>query len=286
MNKKENRFCVYLHIRPDKNEVFYTGIGVEKRPYHTIQRSSFWKKIVKNNNGIFEVEILVCDISWDSASQIERSLIKYFGRKDLGTGTLCNMTDGGDGTPGHIVSAEVRKKMSLAALGKTVTMETRQKIREAQLRRPPMSDETRRKIGLSSLGNKHNLGKKASAETIAKLKIANQGNSRAKGFKHTELARYKISKARIGKRQSMATRNKIIKTRVLKAGFYVEQLCKKTLCVIGSYISINEAGRITGLSIPNISVVLSGKRKSTGGFIWRKNYDKVKLNELISHLAA
>lgn len=34
-----NKFCVYCHIRPDKNEVFYIGRGDNKRPYSKKSRS-------------------------------------------------------------------------------------------------------------------------------------------------------------------------------------------------------------------------------------------------------
>ncbi len=43
----------------------------------------------------------------------------------------------------------------------------------------------------------------------------------------------------------------------------------KNMDFIASYHSISEADRQTGIDFRNISAVLNGKRKTTGGFIWR-----------------
>jgi len=43
----------------------------------------------------------------------------------------------------------------------------------------------------------------------------------------------------------------------------------KNLNKIKEYHSISEADRQTGIDFRNISAVLNGKRKTTGGFIWR-----------------
>lgn len=45
---------------------------------------------------------------------------------------------------------ETKEKLRLANIGKKMSIETRQKIREANLKRPPMSDETRVKISENS----------------------------------------------------------------------------------------------------------------------------------------
>lgn len=90
---------VYQHKRNDTNEIFYIGIGKsEKRAYHKTsdRRNSFWMRTVKKAGGR-AVEILFDDVDESQAIQIEKYLIKYYGRKDLGQGTLVNLTDGGEG---------------------------------------------------------------------------------------------------------------------------------------------------------------------------------------------
>ena len=59
---------------------------------------------------------------------MEIYLIKYYGRRDLGEGTLVNLTDGGDGAIN--LSAEARAKMSASAKGRIYSVERRVKISE------------------------------------------------------------------------------------------------------------------------------------------------------------
>ena len=106
---------VYRHIRLDKNEPFYIGIGGEtdgkyKRAYQSRSRNNIWKNIV--NKTEYKVEILFDDLTWEEACQKEIELIALYGRKDLNKGTLSNLTDGGDGTLGIIQSEETKRKKS------------------------------------------------------------------------------------------------------------------------------------------------------------------------------
>lgn len=102
---------VYRHIRLDKNEVFYIGISNhdDKRPYNKRNRNNIWKKII--NKTEYEVEILFDDLTLEQAKEKEIEFIKLYGRIDLGTGTLANLTDGGDGTLNCIVKKETRDKI-------------------------------------------------------------------------------------------------------------------------------------------------------------------------------
>lgn len=94
---------VYKHIRLDKNQVFYVGIGEGKnyaRSKNSTKRNKVWKRIANKTEYI--IEIAHDNISYDEAFKIEQELINFYGRLDLGTGSLANLTNGGEGSPGII----------------------------------------------------------------------------------------------------------------------------------------------------------------------------------------
>lgn len=108
---------VYRHIRLDKNEPFYIGIGsdfIYKRANEKARRSNLWKKIIAKTD--YDIEILFDDITYDEAKIKEIEFIKLYGRIDIGNGTLTNLTDGGDGSMNP--SKEARLKMSKAHKGR------------------------------------------------------------------------------------------------------------------------------------------------------------------------
>tara|TARA_R110000822_G_scaffold46568_3_gene123797 strand:- start:302 stop:892 length:591 start_codon:yes stop_codon:yes gene_type:complete len=108
---------VYRHIRLDKNEPFYIGIGSDmtnKRANERARRSELWKKIVAKSD--YEIEILFDDITYEEAKLKEIEFIKLYGRIDLGNGTLANLTNGGDGTINP--SQETRDKISKVNKGR------------------------------------------------------------------------------------------------------------------------------------------------------------------------
>lgn len=111
---------LYRHIRRDTNEVFYIGIGSDSdgkyvRAYSHKQRSTFWKNITKLSKYI--VEIVLDNLSWDKACEKEKEFILLYGRKDLNTGTLCNLTNGGEGVFGYKHSQERLDKLSVNSSG-------------------------------------------------------------------------------------------------------------------------------------------------------------------------
>ena len=94
---------VYRHIRLDKNEPFYIGIGkTEKRAYSKHSRNRYWKHITKNTE--YKVQVLFDDLTWEQSIEKEIELIQMYGRKDLGLGTLVNLTDGGEGLRNYKLS--------------------------------------------------------------------------------------------------------------------------------------------------------------------------------------
>jgi len=206
---------VYQHIRLDTNEVFYVGIGSQKRrAYSKYKRSKFWHNIV--NKAGYKVELLFENIEWEKACQIEQDLIKLYGRKDLKQGNLINMTDGGDGRFGSIHSDETKKKMSQSHIGKVarpagfkVSEETKEKIKEynrihgSANKGKVTSEETRKKIKDSLTGRPGTwIGRKHTNESLEKMK-----NSHGKGENNKNYGR-KNSPETIKKMQD-AAKNRI-----------------------------------------------------------------------------
>ena len=174
---------VYKHIRLDTKEVFYIGIGTKKRrAYSQYKRSKHWHSVVKKAG--HTVELLHEDIDWDTACEIEKELIKLHGRKDLGLGTLVNMTDGGDGRFGTTASDETKKKMSQSHIGlnmwskgvkrpEELVKQITQSVREywKHNTKAPMTEETKERIRNSLTGRPGTwAGKTHSEESLEKMK--------------------------------------------------------------------------------------------------------------------
>lgn len=155
-----NNWYVYRHIRLDKNEPFYIGIGCKRnygRAYETCstKRSTFWINVY--NKTSIDVEILMDNLSKTEASLKEQEFIKLYGRIDNGTGSLCNLTDGGDGIWNCIRSKETKQKLRDQKLGeknhqygKVQSYSTRQK-RSLSMVGQTRSNETKVKQSLSSV---------------------------------------------------------------------------------------------------------------------------------------
>lgn len=109
---------VYAHTRADKNIVFYIGVGSSpnhKRAKETQKRNNIWNKIY--NKTSIKVDVILDNLSHKEANSWEAYLIGLYGRMNNNSGYLCNMTDGGDGVRGWVMSQEIRKKMSEAKKG-------------------------------------------------------------------------------------------------------------------------------------------------------------------------
>ena len=137
---------LYRHIKPN-GEVFYIGISNSNRnrAYQKgeYERNSFWHKIVKKYPN-YEVQIISKNLSKELAFELEIILIAYYGRRDLGTGTLVNLTNGGEiNTP----SPEGIERIRKALLGRKVSNETKLKQSVSKLNAkiiPPSRKNTKR----------------------------------------------------------------------------------------------------------------------------------------------
>ena len=160
-----NKFYIYRHIRLDKNEVFYIGKGTRPsnatyfskeyaRAFSKQGRNRIWHRIVNKTD--YEVEIMFESNDENEIFQKETELIELYGRKDLKEGTLANLTFGGEGNTGKIVSEETRKKSSLQRKGVSVHTEKSKKLlsiankgKNNAMYGKTQSDETKRLISIA-----------------------------------------------------------------------------------------------------------------------------------------
>lgn len=149
---------VYAYLRQDGSP-YYIGKGKNKRAWQKgkgeINPPTDKTKIIILEKGLSEIGSLA----------IERRLIKWYGRVDLGTGMLRNKTDGGDGSTGVKQSAiHVQKRVNasrgkaMGMSGKSHTEESKEKLRLAMLGKNtgPQTIEHRKANSLSKKGMKYN----------------------------------------------------------------------------------------------------------------------------------
>ena len=232
---------LYKHIRKDTDEVFYVGIGSDEnysRAHTTHKRNQFWKHTVNKTD--YDVIIYEDDKTWDEVVELEKYWISYYGRKNLGEGTLVNLTDGGEGCYGRVLSEETKRKIGEKSKLKVY------------------DNEYRKKLSNAIKGSKnHRYGKKLSKEVRKKISEAHLGEKHHwYGTKRPENVRKKIA-------ESQPHRKEVCK---YDMGFNL----------IECYISIGNAATENGVSLGNLITYLNkpiitkqNKFRHLGGFIWK-----------------
>ena len=225
---------VYRHIRLDKNQPFYIGIGTSEyynRAYRNKNRSDLWKRI--SVKGGYEVEILLDNLTWGEACKKEKEFIALYGRKDLKTGCLANMTDGGDGAINAIISKEHREKVAEANRRRIFTEEDRKNISIRHTGRIK-SEESKKKLSYSL---------KNSEKFKAAIKI---NSEKYRGFKHSEESKRKIGESR----------SRIVIQKTLDGEF------------IKIWDSAKQVQRETPYSQSGVSRCCNGENMTAYGFKW------------------
>jgi hypothetical protein len=172
---------VVYEWRREEGTPYYIGIGRPQRPY-TGRRSCGPPPPADR------IVILHEGLDWEKACEIERELIAFYGRKDLGTGILRNLTDGGEGVPN--LSKSTREKISKANsgennynYGKTLPEETKAKISEALSgENHPMYGKNHKRETIEKMSgeNHHMYGKTHSKETKVKMSKKQSGQNNAR----------------------------------------------------------------------------------------------------------
>lgn len=175
-------FLIYCLKEPDTGEIRYFGKTCQTASQRfwrhagckTETHVARWVQKLRASSQLPEMEVLLRGLTNLESIDEEKALIAWGRKKGL---RLTNLTDGGDGRLGFVVSDETKKKISIGHLGMRLTEETKQKLREA------------------------NLGKKQSEETISK-RILRGVDHWTFGKSRSIETREKISRSLAGYKQS------------------------------------------------------------------------------------
>jgi hypothetical protein len=158
------KFYAYIHARPDGTP-FYVGKGNRSRVHRLSKRNPHHKNIVAKYG---KQNILIGSLECSTeavAFELEIGMIKCLRQMRV---ELTNLTNGGEGCAGLVISPEARAKISAFLTGRKGT---------------PWSDEQRAKFRAATVGRKRTpeqcarignsrRGKVVSDETRKKLKAA------------------------------------------------------------------------------------------------------------------
>lgn len=286
----EGKYYLYCHIRIDKNQPFYIGIGTKKngRSFSSVysrateksNRNKHWKNVILITD--YKIKILLESDDYSFIQKKEIEFIKLYGRIDLKTGILTNWTRGGAGnyelnpiSYQRIVNSKIGQKGYWT--GKKRSLETNKKISE---------------------GNKGKKLTKEHKENLSKSKIFPVIILDSKGKFLKEVQNNKIASLETGVniKKICAYLNGTIKTSKICNFIFIKKkdydptkiylsknyfsnwvsIIQKTLNneFIKEWENATLAGRELKINNKNITSVARGKRNTAGGYKWEyKNYE-------------
>lgn len=198
-----NIYYIYAYLRKDGTP-YYIGKGSGRRAWDKSHSTKVpdRSRVIIMENGLTEI----------GAYALERRYIRWWGRRDIGTGILRNMSDGGEGRSGF--SEDARKKLSESSRNRKPYSPGHSQMMSEMLRKRwsdpefrakmserhkgrPKSEDHRRKIGESQVNKVVSEESKKKQSQSHKLAYANgrQPNKGMLGRKLTDEQRERCRQA-------------------------------------------------------------------------------------------
>lgn len=257
-------YYVYKHTRIDTNEVFYIGIGTKNkkgkykckqypRAYAKgVKRSEFWKNVYNSCNKNIQIEILFEYENLELCKAKEKELIKFYGRRDLGLGTLVNLTDGADGNF-NLKWSEERRLLQ------------KEKIKEFY------KNNKSKLIGIKRSDNFKEKQRQISKKRVFSEKTRQKIGKVHKGKTISDNAKKLMSQAKIGKAQSLENKKKRA-IKMMKNKIYKIQQLDMDNNIIKIWDYLFQIKDELGINKSRIHECLSKKKDSYLNFKWIKVY--------------
>lgn len=252
-------FYVYRYVDTATDEVIYVGKGKNDRAYShwkslaTPKRSHFLNRLRAIQTAGQEplIEIMLSDLTEAEALAKEVELIRLYGRRITGSGTLCNVTPGGEGCmlPPDKLRARAAA-ISRGLKGKKRPAESIAKVAEAK-RRWYIENPERAAIAIAALNRARN-NPETEAKRIAAVRKAHTGREWPQESKD------KLSASRMGQVHSREVLDRIAASKR-----------KQVYCSNGEVYSCREeASMRTGISLQSVWRVCNGKYPSVKGLVF------------------
>lgn len=184
-------FYAYVHCRPgaaDSSGVFYVGKGKGAR-YRVLPKRNRYHGFIVDKHGADNIEVAKLECSSEQiAFDLEQGLIKCLKRSGV---QLTNMTEGGEGSSGYVMSGEAKAKIA----------------EHARLMAQDPEIQARR----SAATKKHSTGYWADPENRAKTMAAMRGKKKTRSTASDEARRANAKKALTP--EAMAKRSAACKAR-------------------------------------------------------------------------